>query len=210
MYTHFDIEQWNRKHTYQFFKTYDDPFFNICTYINVTRLHALCKKYDLSFSLSLLHSVLHTVNQTLEFRLRLLNDTVVLVDRVNCGSTVLHDDNTFTFCYFSYRETIREFNIEGRKTLKEHLQRKELHPKTGELDMIYCSSIPWTSFTSISHARNHKTGDSIPKFAFGKYFEENGNLKLPISVEVHHALMDGYHVGKFLTDLQNRIDNLTP
>lgn len=206
MHTPFDIEHWNRKHTYHFFKTYDDPFFNICTHVDAANLHALCKKNGFSFHLSLLFFILKTVNETIEFRLRLLDGNVVLFDTIHCGSTVLHEDNTFTFCYFPFTATVKEFNDEGKKILNDHLQKKELHPRSHDLDLIYSSSIPWTSFTSITHARNLKTGESIPKFAFGKYFQQDGKLLLPVSIEVNHALMDGYHVGKFLADLQHSFD----
>lgn len=206
MHQPFDVENWNRKHTYHFFKTYDDPFFNICSTIEVTRLHAYCKANNYSFNFTLLYYVLRTVNESLEFRLRLLDGKVVLFDTIHCGSTVLHDDNTFTFCYFQYAPTVKEFNDSGKKILHDHLQRKELHPRSHDLNLIYSSTIPWTSFTSITHARNHRTGESVPKFAFGKYFEEHGKLRLPISIEVNHALMDGYHVGKFLNDLQAALD----
>jgi chloramphenicol O-acetyltransferase type A len=62
--------------------------------------------------------------------------------------------------------------------------------------------LPWVSFTSFSHARNWRQQDSIPRIAFGKFIEENDRILLPISVEVHHALVDGLHVGRFLMRLE--------
>ena len=53
-------------------------------------------------------------------------------------------------------------------------------------------------FTSFSHARNWKREDSIPRFAFGRAQAEGAHLWLPMSVEVHHALMDGVHVGEWV------------
>src|SRR5216684_2776419 len=50
--------------------------------------------------------------------------------------------------------------------------------------------LPWVSFTSFSHARNWGREDSVPRIAFGKFTKENDRTLLPISVEVHHALMD--------------------
>ena len=67
--------------------------------------------------------------------------------------------------------------------------------------MIYFTTLPWISFTSFAHARNKGRGDSIPRIVFGKFTEEGERLMLPISVEVHHALMDGLHVGRFLNRL---------
>ena len=42
----------------------------------------------------------------------------------------------------------------------------------------------------------------MPRFAWGKFFEEGGSLKMPLAVQVHHALMDGVHVGKFYARMQ--------
>jgi len=39
--------------------------------------------------------------------------------------------------------------------------------------------------------------DSIPRFAWGKFFPEGQALKIPLSVQGHHALMDGIHMAKF-------------
>ena len=57
--------------------------------------------------------------------------------------------------------------------------------------------IPWISFTSFAHARKPGKEDSVPKIVFGKYTQKNDLTKTPVSVEVHHSLMDGIHVGKF-------------
>ena len=69
-------------------------------------------------------------------------------------------------------------------------------------DMIHYSALPWVAFTSFSHARNWRREDSVPKIVFGKYTERDGHRLMPVSVEVHHALMDGLHVGRFLERLQ--------
>jgi chloramphenicol O-acetyltransferase type A len=46
-------------------------------------------------------------------------------------------------------------------------------------------------------------GDSIPRYAWGKFFQDGDSLKMPLCVEVHHALIDGAHVGKFYTAVQD-------
>jgi cytochrome d ubiquinol oxidase subunit II len=69
-------------------------------------------------------------------------------------------------------------------------------------DLVYHSVIPWVSFTSISHARDSRRQSGIPKVTFGKYREAGGRVLMPVSVEVHHALMDGLHVGRFFERLE--------
>ncbi|HEV2905560.1 MAG TPA: CatA-like O-acetyltransferase [Pyrinomonadaceae bacterium] len=41
--------------------------------------------------------------------------------------------------------------------------------------------------------------------AFGKFSKDDNRTWLPISIEVHHALMYGLHVGRFLEQMQNAL-----
>jgi len=45
--------------------------------------------------------------------------------------------------------------------------------------------------------------DSVPRFAWGKHYWEGERLKMPLSVQGHHALMDGIHMGRFYAEVQN-------
>ena len=42
----------------------------------------------------------------------------------------------------------------------------------------------------------------------GKYYEEGGGIWLPLAVQVHHAVCDGFHVCRFINDLQAKLDAL--
>jgi chloramphenicol O-acetyltransferase type A len=69
-------------------------------------------------------------------------------------------------------------------------------------DVVYHTTLPWFSFTSFAHARTPGRGDSIPRIVFGKFVNEGERKLMPISIEVHHALMDGLHVGRYLGRLE--------
>jgi chloramphenicol O-acetyltransferase type A len=72
-------------------------------------------------------------------------------------------------------------------------------------DVIYHTTLPWLSFTSFAHARTKGRGDSVPRIVFGKFSKEGDRLMMPISVEVHHALVDGLHVGRFFNNLETAL-----
>jgi chloramphenicol O-acetyltransferase type A len=57
-------------------------------------------------------------------------------------------------------------------------------------------------FSSYSNARKWGPHDSIPKIAFGRIDAQGDHLWMPLSVEVHHALMDGLHVGRFIQQFE--------
>ena len=45
----------------------------------------------------------------------------------------------------------------------------------------------------------------LPIFTMGKFFERDGKRLLPLAIQVHHAVCDGYHVGVFVEKLQNYV-----
>lgn len=203
----FDVENWNRNDQYEFFKSFEDPFFNVTANIEITNLYNHCKKNDFSFSLACLFVAIKSINEILEFRLRFKDNSVYLFDKVHIGSTILNDDFTFSFCDFKNEETLREFDLYGKEIISNH--KKGLHfDDEEELGIVHCTIIPWISLTGFKHARR---GDEkfkgIPKIVFGKLFEENGLKKIPFSVEVHHALVDGYHVGLLFNKMQDFISD---
>ena len=205
----FDVENWNRKAQYEFFKDYADPFFNITANLNVTSLYTFCKKHELSFSLACIFVAIKHINDIPEFRLRIKNDKVVQYDTIPIGSTVLNDDTTFSFCEFPYTNSIFEFDTNGKSILKKHKEGATFDAQEEEVQMVHCSTLPWVSFTGMKHARKgDEAGKGIPKIIFGKWFEENEAKKIPFSVEVHHALMDGLHVGLLFDKMQQYINEL--
>jgi chloramphenicol O-acetyltransferase type A len=205
----FDVENWARKSQFDFFKTYEDPFFNVSVNLDVTNLYVFCKQNNLSFSLSCLFVAIKIINEISEFKLRLKNNKVYQFDSVNIGSTVLNDDDTFSFCDFPFQSSIFEFDEVGKKVIEDHKKGITFDPQENELAIVHCSTLPWVSFTSIKHARKGDEADKgIPKIVFGKLFSENNNKKMPFSVEVHHALMDGLHVGKLIDKMQQYINSL--
>jgi len=163
----------------------------------------------LSFSLACIYVALKCANEIAEFKLRLKNDKVYIFDTINIGSTVLNDDFTFSFCNFEFQKTISEFDLNGKKVLENHKNGIVFNEQEEQLGIIHCSTIPWISFTGFKHARNGNEGlQGIPKLVFGKLFNENKIKKIPFSVEVHHALMDGYHVGLLYAKMQQFMDEL--
>ncbi|MFC1849796.1 CatA-like O-acetyltransferase [candidate division CSSED10-310 bacterium] len=207
MYKMLNIKNWERKDQFSFFKDFDNPFFNICTEVDVTELHAFAEAEELSFFITSLYASLKTANIVEEFRYRIRDNGVIIYDEIHAGSTVLNEDDTFSFCFFPFKTSFDEFNIEAKQLLQDiSLQKEILNPRTNQDNLIHYSVIPWISFFSISHARKFRTNDSIPKIVFGKFNKKDNRLKMPISIEVHHSLIDGVHVSKYLNKFQEILD----
>jgi len=203
-----DISNWARKKQYQFFKQYDNPFFNICSTLDVTELLHQTKNQHLSFSTCLLYASIDAANKVDEFKYRLKDDGVVVFDSIYAGSTILKSDNTFSFSYFDYCGNFDAFYKNAQKEIDSFdTEEKEFDARNTDINIIHYSVIPWITFSNFSHPRNYSTNDSIPKIVFGKYQKRSDKYLLPISIEVHHALMDGYHMGVYLTKLQDLMNS---
>jgi len=197
-----DLETWPRRELFEFFRAYKNPYFNICTRLDVTRLMALLRdRAGVSVSLAYHYVALRVANEIEPFHYRLEEDRVVIHEVINGGTTVLLPNETFTYAYFSYQEDFNSFASSAAEAIQKVRAEGSLKP-TMRYDLIYFTTLPWVSFTSFAHARTPGRGESIPRIAFGKFFSEGGRTLLPISVEVHHAIMDGLHVGRFITRME--------
>lgn len=198
-----DLENWNRKAQFHFFRNYDQPFFNICAQVDITACQQFTRDKGLSFFLTSLYLATRAANDIPEFRYRLRSEKVLVHEVIHAGSTVLRRDETFGFCYFEYQPDFPTFHESAAQQLTDFLEKNPaLDPRDERDDLIHYSVLPWIAFTSISHARRFGTEDSVPKIVFGKYEESGGRIKMPVSVEAHHALMDGLHAGRFFETLQ--------
>ena len=205
MAEYLDLTKWARRDLFEFFIGYERPHFNICARLDVTGLLSLLRdRPGTSVSLAYLYFALRVANEIEPFRYRLKDGKVMVHDRINGGTTVLLPNESFSYAYFDYQEDFATFFPAAAESIKR-VQAEGLLKPTMRDDLIYFTVLPWMSFTSFAHARTPGRGESVPRIAFGKFAKENGRTLLPISVEVHHALMDGLHVGRYLTRFEEAL-----
>ena len=201
-----DIGSWKRRTTFEYFKDFEDPFFNLTAPVDAGSLYRFAKANDLSFALMSLHCSLQAANSIPELRLRIIGDEVVEFDRIHATQTILNADDTFSFCYFEYLPDPFDFVRAGKVSLDKYRGLKTFDVEDERLDLIYYSVIPWVSFTSFKHASRHDNRQSVPRMVFGKLYRDGERHMMPHSVEVHHALADGLHVGRYFEALQTTMD----
>lgn len=204
-YKKIDRSTWKRLPQYEFFKTFEQPFFNVTANIQVTKLYQHCKAKDLPYFYTMLHTLLKTLQRIPEFKCRIHKGEVLEYNTIDTGVTILKEDQTFLYGTLDYYQNLDKFINKSQAAIELQKKEKGFVPHT-EPNVVYVSSLPWISFTGFQHARKTSVEDSIPRFVFGKYFKEGEQVKMPFSVEVHHALVDGFHVGQLFDLLQEGLD----
>lgn len=207
MATYLDLDRWERREHFELFRGYADPFWNVCVEVEVTALLDLLREHrEVSPFLAYYFLALDAANRTEPFRYRLRGDRVLIHECIHGGSTLMLDDGRFTFAYLDYEPDFGRFHAAARAEIDQRRAGDgRLEPRDDRDDLIHTSVLPWIAFTSFAHARSGAAGDSIPKLVFGKFTERAGKTVMPLSIEVHHALMDGLHVGRFLARFEKRL-----
>lgn len=197
-----DISSWNRREHFEFFKDFDEPLFGLTVKVECSHAYKKAKEMGYPFSLYYLYLSLKVVHEIEEFRYRIEENKVICYERVGAGPTVFRDDNTFGYGYYPYNENIEIFvTLAKKENERVKAERGLKFPYSCE-DIIHYSTLPWADFSSVNHARMLNTARSVPKITFGKISKEGDNMWLPVDIHVSHALMDGYHVGKFVERFQ--------
>jgi chloramphenicol O-acetyltransferase type A len=201
-----DITSWNRKEHFEFFSTFEEPFFSITTPIDMTIAYKKAKVKQIPFFVYYLHKTIAAVNQVENFRYRIEENEVVLYDEIDASATIMREDKTFGFSFMKFDSDIHNFT----KIVQTEIERIQvthgLFTRKFPENIIHFSAIPWINFTSLTHSRNYTLPDSCPKVSWGKLMDENGKKTMSVAVMAHHGLVDGYHMGLFVEALQTELN----
>ncbi|WP_339720582.1 chloramphenicol acetyltransferase [uncultured Paraglaciecola sp.] len=203
-----NLSSWNRKEHFEFYSEFKQPFFNVCATVDVTKTLDYCKQNQLSFFICSLFLLGYTANQITPFRYRINKDQVDIHEELELSCTVLNSDESFSFCEFgrcSHFEVFYQHAAQQLEKIKNG--HKSLVSSNNTNNKIFCSVLPWLHFSSFSHAQKQDKHDSVPRIVMGKYKNTQGEIAMPVSVEVHHALVDGLHVGQYFEQLQQNFEH---
>ena len=203
-----NIESWNRKEHFEFFSRMASPYFGITTEVDCTIAYDNAKENGNSFFAHYLHKSMIAVNSVKELRLRIVDNKVALFEKINAGATVGRADGTFGFIFVNFTDDFETFNNELQNEIQTVLNSTGLRLNDDDIkkDLIRHSTIPWTSFTGLLHPTNFDRTESVPKITFGKFSIREGKKYLPVSIEAHHGLVDGFHLAKYLSEFQRQLD----
>lgn len=205
-----DLNTWERATHYHFFRRMDYPQYLISANIDITHFLFAVKQRNIPFYYAMIFAATYAINQTEAFRYRIHGDNVVLHDIVHPSFTDMSaGSELFKMVTVNMQESIEDFvRIAKEKSEKQtaYFVRDDVE---GRDDLIYITCIPWVSFTNLSHTISFNKDDSVPRLAWGKYYEEGGKILLPFSVQAHHSFVDGIHMGRYYDCLQQYLDGLS-
>lgn len=201
-----DIANWKRRDHFNFFNSFDEPLFGITVRVECAAAYKKAKEKNYPFSLYYLYLSLQVVHEIDEFRYRIEDGKIYCYDTVGAGPTVFRNDETFGFAFYQYYKDIDEFMKQAQLENERVKAQSGLQFSHAGEDIVHYSTLPWADFTAVNHARKWDAARSVPKITFGKLTREGDKIWLPVDIHVNHALMDGFHVGKFIERFQELLN----
>lgn len=199
-----DKETWPRKEIYEFFSRIDYPFYSVTLPLDVTNVRAFARAQGLSFYHLLIWACTKALNRLPAFRLRIRGEDLVLLDGADPSFTSMRPgEEVFQIITLPWEADPQAFCAHAGEKAARQATLLDQAAETDEL--IYFSCTPWFDFTALTNEHNFDRDDSVPRLAWGKYYEEGGRLWVHLSVEVNHRLIDGVHLGQLKQALDEEI-----
>ncbi len=199
-----DQQTWARKE-------YFDHYFSSvpCTYsmnvrIDITAiLESGVKLYP-----AMLYAISTIVNRHSEFRTcQNENHEVGIFSEMMPCYTIFHKESeTFSNLWTPYHSCFGEFLRQYQQDLEQYgnILKMEAKPDT-PINTFPVSMVPWTTFEGFNLNLQKGFEYLLPIFTMGKYYQEQERHWLPLAIQVHHAVCDGFHVSRFVSELQDLI-----
>lgn len=203
-----DLATWPRADQFRLFRSYAQPHYATTARIDVS--HLLSRKAaGVSPYRACLHAIGAGLHAVPELRMRFAGDVVTLYDRIDLSMTVPTADGSFRYAYVPFDADFAVFDAGAVLRIAQAASAARLDANTGARDDVaYLSCMPWLDYTAINNALPH-AGDCIPRVTWGKFVQgPEGRWSMAMTIEVHHALVDGRHVGQFFAAVQSAADTI--
>lgn len=210
-YIRFNVETWQRKEHYHVYNEQINCGFSITTKIDITLLRRFIQSHGYRFYPTMIYLLSSLVNAHDEFRLSKKDNDLILWNKVNPNFTIFHNETeTFSSLWCDYSDNIQDFMKNYNHQLNLYKDDYNLAPQPNQIENIfYISSLPWVSFDGFNLNIADIANNFAPIFTMGKFYHEGDKVLLPLAIQVHHAVCDGFHVGRFVNELQKLCNELT-
>jgi len=204
-----DMATWPRKSLFDFFRQTAAPHFSLTAPVDVTHLEKCRREAGFSLFNAVLFAIMAAANAIPELRMRFRKDRVVQHEVVHASATVPIEGDRFAFCPVEYVQSWEAFNSACQAAIERAKTQDELSEHIESDEWIFLSCLPWVNFTALTNP-NGGPDDCIPRITWGKSETRHKQATIPVGIQVHHALVDGVHVGRFYEALNDKLASWDP
>lgn len=208
-YTRLDMQSYSRAEHFRHFMNEAPCMISLSDDIDVTALRNVCRDTDRSFYITFLYAISYIVNARDEFKMTAVLSNgeyhPAVWDILNPVHNVFHEDTETCTTLFSLWNHDREAFHKNVREDMEHAKALSVRsiPAMGQ-NTFEASCVPWRHFTSVGISYPPSANPTLsPLIVWGGFRESNGKTYLPLSITIHHAAADGFHLARFLNEAES-------
>lgn len=205
-----DIQTWPMAQAFHYYTQMAPTSYTVNVNMDVSFLRKELKTKGIKFFPAYLYLVTRAITRQQELRVAVKDGILGYWDCLTPAYPQFHEDNkTTSLLWTEYNDNFPEFYNQYLADTKLYGESHGILSSKGvpPANAYIISCIPWFTFNSFS-LHNHGIKDYyVPSFEAGGFTEtSNGKIVMPLSVTVHHATTDGYHLKVFFEELQRTMN----
>lgn len=203
-----NLARWPRTAQFRFFRNFDRPHYATTVRMDVSRLMAERKDKGLSPFRHVIWAIGAGLHAVPELCMRFKGETVTQYTRLLLSPTIPLDNGDFRYTYMAWNPTRARFDTHASEKIEEVRSGAPLGANDGSIeDVAYLSCLPWLDYTSLDNALPGPD-DCIPRVSWGKIVPRGDGHDMAMTIQVHHALVDGLHVARFFEATQEALGEI--
>nr|WP_254259331.1 CatA-like O-acetyltransferase [Leucobacter chinensis] len=206
-----DLDSWARSEHFAFYRDSLPCTYSVTVELDVTRMVEAVRQTGVRLYIAQIWALSTIVNEHDEFKMFLGENSEPRVwETVHPSFTVFNKrTETFANIWAEYNHDFSTFHEAALTRMNSERSETQMFPMGDPPANVFnVSSLPWTNFSAFN--LNVNTWDHLsPIVTLGRHVEKSTQLCMPLAFQVHHAAADGFHVGRFITELQTLFDDCT-
>ena len=196
----------SRAEAFSMWMSSPQPMVTLVKTFDVSRLRKVSRKTGIKFTVLMCWCMCKAASSIEEMYLLPTPDHLYRFDKLAVNVIVVNEKGGITLCDVPYSEDLSQFNADYLEVTR--LAAKTCKSSSLEDAMIIgTSALPHTELDCIVNQYSGRWNN--PFLAWGRFRKGWFKTTLPISLQFHHAQMDGMQACRFLNNLQNEINRIS-
>ena len=203
-----DKSNWERRECFDHFMNVANCSYSITVKVDITKFYNYIKENNLRFYPAFTWVISKCINNQRELRMGYDQDgNLGYFDKINPSYSVLNESTKIMndLCT-EYDESFSGFYRSMVNDL-DNYKKNSKYSTPFMPNFFIVSSLPWLDYSAFN-VNNHGSEPFLfPMVTWGKYVSENSKTYISVTIQVHHAVADGYHCSVFFCDLDKIVNN---
>ena len=200
-----DVASWARRDEFEWYSGAGCGY-SITAEADITHLDAVRRANGYKLYPLLVSVMAQVVNAHIEYRYVWQDGTVGVYDVMHPMFFDQNADGSARALVAEYRPEIAAQMAEIERVREAYREVAAYRPQgSPPPNTVNISCVPWVAFTDVSFCLQYCATYYPPILTFGKYTRHpDGRVTIPLSVYCNHAVCDGFHAARLITEFQSR------